>query len=100
MSIAWITRAVVVLGALAAPACRPSEPPQFGLNLEGRDPEAISLMQVDEITDKLEKLFGTPDHPRVPEDVDLNPQLLEMAAGPVSRLADDDGRPERCRGRH
>ena len=93
-----ILRAVVVLGALAAPGCRPSEPPQFGLNPEGRDPEEISLMQVDQITGKLEKLFGTPDHPRVPEGVDLSLELLEMAAGPVGRLADDDGRPLQERG--
>lgn len=97
MSIRRITRAVVVCGALWVSGCaRPG--PEFVLNLEGRDPQDVSLVQKEAITETLTRLFGTPDQPAFPQGVDLSPDLLEMAAGPVGRFADEDGGPIRERG--
>jgi mono/diheme cytochrome c family protein len=86
-----IARAVVVLAALAVSGCRLSEPPEFRLNLEGRDPKDINRMQTEAIVEELEELFGTPDHPTVPEEVALNLELLEMAAGPIGRFEEQGG---------
>ena len=41
-----IARAVVVLAALVSPGCSISPPPEFNLNLEGRDPDEITLAQL------------------------------------------------------
>ncbi len=87
-----IARAVVVLAALAASGCSLSEPPEFRLNLEGRDSKDVSRVQTDAIVEELGELFGTPDHPTVPEEVGLNLELLEMAAGPVGRFEEPGGR--------
>jgi mono/diheme cytochrome c family protein len=69
--------------------CSWSARPQFGLNTEGRDPQSISRDQAAAMTGVLEKIFGTPDNPAVPEGVDLNVDLLKMAAGPIGSDADD-----------
>ncbi len=69
--------------------CSWSAPPQFRLNTEGRDPQSINRDQAAAIADTLEKLFGTPDDPAVPEGIDLNADLLKMAAGPIGSDADD-----------
>jgi mono/diheme cytochrome c family protein len=69
--------------------CSWSAPPQFRLNTEGRDPQSITPDQAAAISGTLEKLFGTPDNPTVPEGIDLNVDLLKMAAGPVGSDADD-----------
>ena len=91
MLIRSVARAVVVLAALVASGCRLSEPPEFRLNLEGRDPKDISRVQTEAIVDELGELFGTPDHPTVPEEVGLNLELLEMAAGPIGRFEEQGG---------
>jgi mono/diheme cytochrome c family protein len=66
-----------------AAGCSMNEPPQFHLNLEGRDPQQVHLAQAAAISDALTTLFGTPDEPRVPAGADLNLELLKKAAGPV-----------------
>jgi mono/diheme cytochrome c family protein len=71
--------------------CSWSTSPQFQLNTEGRNPQSISREQAAAITGTLEKLFGTPDYPAVPEGIDLNLDLLKMAAGPIG--SDDADRP-------
>ncbi len=71
--------------------CSWTAPPQFGLNTEGRDPRSIGRQQAAAIMDMLEKLFGTPDEPAVPGGVDLDLNLLKMAAGPIG--SDEDDRP-------
>ena len=68
------------------------------MNLEGRDPNEVSLLQTDAITETFEELFGTPDSPAIPEGVGLNLELLETAAGRVVRLEDEQGRPVNQRG--
>ena len=40
----------------------------------------------------MEKLFGTPDKPVVPEGVDLDKELLAIAAGPVGSDENDNPR--------
>jgi len=87
-----IRRAVVVWAAIAAAGCSRSQPPQFRLNLEGPGREEVSLVQIDAITEELQDLFGTPDEPTVPEGVGLDTELLQMAAGPVGGVADEQGR--------
>ena len=91
MWIAAITRAVVVWAALWAGGCRLSAPPEFRLNLEGRDPEEITLVQTGAITETLGELFGTPDRPAMPEGVGLILELVELAAGPLGRLRGESG---------
>jgi mono/diheme cytochrome c family protein len=87
-----------VLAALWALGCRQPEQPEFRLNLEGRDPAEISRTQLDAVRENLEKLFGTPDAPSIPEETGLNVELLEMAAGPIARFEDERGRPVRQSG--
>ncbi|MFH1923036.1 MAG: c-type cytochrome [Planctomycetota bacterium] len=86
-----IARAVVVLAALLAAGCKWSPPPEFRLNLEGRDPDEITLVQSEAITETLDELFGTPDQPAIPDEAGLDLRLLEMAAGPTVR-AEEVGR--------
>lgn len=78
--------------------CGASDGPRFRLNLEGREAQEVSLLQREAIGETLEAMFGTPDEPAVPEEVDLDLDLLRMAAGPVARYEDERGRPVRQRG--
>jgi mono/diheme cytochrome c family protein len=54
---------LLLLGAVLA-GC--SQPPEFRLNTEGRDPRDITPAQAEAIRATLEELFGTPDEPKVP----------------------------------
>jgi mono/diheme cytochrome c family protein len=65
------------------PGCSVSTAPQFTLNLEGRTPDSVKPEQAQAISQMLQRLFGTPDAPRLPAGVVLDLQRLEMAAGPV-----------------
>jgi mono/diheme cytochrome c family protein len=67
--------------------CGLNDPPRFELNLEGRDPAKITFAQKESLAATLAALFGTPDEPRVPEGVHLDPALLKRAAGPVGNDA-------------
>ena len=67
--------------------CGLNSPPEFELNLEGRDPAKVTAAQKEAITKTLAELFGTPDEPRVPEGVHLDRALLDRAAGPVGNDA-------------
>jgi mono/diheme cytochrome c family protein len=82
-------RAALLLAALAAGGCSDSGPPRFALNLEGRDPKTVSAAQAEAIDETLTKLFGTPEVPKVPEGVPLDPDLLKLAAGRV--YTDEEG---------
>ncbi len=75
---------------LLAAGCGPAGPPQFRVNLDGYDAGQVSEFQRKSIVEPLAELFGTPDVPVVPEDVALQADLLEMAAGPVG--SDEQGR--------
>jgi len=95
--------ALLLLAALATPGCRLSEPPEFRLNLEGRDPKSVSLTQDEAIRETLAELFGTPDEPRVPEGSGLDLALLQAAAGPVASDAEGTQRGlyrQHCAGCH
>ena len=67
--------------------CGLNDPPQFELNLEGRDAARITAAQKASLAGALATLFGTPDEPRVPKGVHLDPALLKRAAGPVGNDA-------------
>jgi len=73
----------VLFVLLLLAGCSSSAPPQFRLNTEGRDPAKIARAQRETIVAALEKLFGTPDEPRIPEKTGLDLELLDTAAGPV-----------------
>lgn len=87
--ISSIVRVVLVCAVLFLPGCSSPGPPPFRLNTEGRDPDRLSPSQVEAITDTLERLFGTPDEPLVPDGVGLQPDLLQAAAGPIG--SDEQG---------
>lgn len=72
--------------------CRWYKPPEFALNMEGRDPSTVSAEQKQAVTKALTKLFGTPDEPRVPAGVSLDKELLAAAAGPVGGDAEGNQR--------
>jgi len=91
VSIVGIARAVVAWAALWAGGCGVSHPPEFRLNREGRDPEEITRVQRDALTETLAELFGTPDRPAIPEGVGLDLDLIETAAGPEGRPRDARG---------
>jgi mono/diheme cytochrome c family protein len=78
------------LVALAVAGCRRSAPPEFPLNMEGRGAESVSVKQAAAVRETLARLFGTPSEPRVPQGVQLDPELLGMAAGAVA--GDAEGR--------
>ena len=80
-----IARAVLVCAVPVLGGCSASQPAEFRLNTEGRDPSEISSAQEEAIVETLARLFGTPDGPKVPEGVDLLPEMLQMAAGPIGR---------------
>jgi len=63
--------------------CSPSVPPRFELNTEGRNAESIGASQREAILGTLDKLYGTPNAPCVPEGVNLDPTRLANAAGPA-----------------
>ena len=79
----------MLLAVLAIGGCSPSGPPQFALDLEGRDPQTVGRAQTEAITETLVELFGTPNHPKLPDGVDLDLDRLERAAGRV--YDDEDG---------
>jgi mono/diheme cytochrome c family protein len=93
-----VTRALLLAAAGLAMGCSAREPKRFELNLEGRDPATLSRMQVDAVAGTLERLFGTPDAPKVPPEVGLDLELLRIAAGPLGRETDEHGRPAGERG--
>ena len=84
-----VARAALLFAMLASGGCSPTGPPQFALNLEGRDPQTVARAQAEAIAETLIKLFGTPNHPKVPDGADLDLNRLELAAGPV--YGDEDG---------
>ena len=84
-----VARAALLLAALAAGGCSPPGPPRFAPNLEGRDPQTVARAQAEAIAEALIELFGTPDHPKVPDVADLDLNRLKRAAGPV--YGDEDG---------
>jgi len=75
---------LLLFAAVGVTGCWRSPPPEFPLNLEGRPPESVSAPQAAAIKETLTQLFGTPNEPRVPENVQLDPALLAAAAGPVA----------------
>jgi len=83
-------RFLCLLLLLAVAGCA-YEPPEFRLNTEGREPGSISPAQREMIVEVLTTLYGTPDEPKVPREVDLQLPLLEMAAGPIR--SDEHGHP-------
>jgi mono/diheme cytochrome c family protein len=80
-----------------------AEPPQFRLNLQGRDPAIFQYtgeedqdqqaehndLALQAISTNLWALFGTPDEPHVLEMTGLNRDLIELASGPA--FGDRDG---------
>lgn len=69
-------------------SCRGPTSPSFPLNLEGRDPAALSPFAREAIERFLVELFGTPDDPQLPPGVDLDLNRLRQAAGqPVGHMA-------------
>ncbi len=83
-----IVRAIFIGGLLLSSGCSLSEPPQFRLNTEGRDPDQIGLAEREEIAGQLRQLFGTPDEPDFPRQIGLNLARLQASAGPPRSDAD------------
>ena len=74
---------LIAVGLLVICSC--SRPPAFRLNTEGRDPGSISPTQHEALTTTLADFFGTPDQATTPRGVELNHDLLHLAAGPMGR---------------
>ncbi len=70
--------------------CGPATESRFCLNTEGRRTDSIGRSRHEAILGALERLYGTPDEPRVPEGVTLDSERLRVAAGPV--FGDELGR--------
>jgi mono/diheme cytochrome c family protein len=64
--------------------CR-REAPDFRLNLGGRPREEVTTLQEKAIREVLEEKFGTPDDAKIPDELSLDPALLDKAAGPGGR---------------
>ena len=78
-----IVAAVCVCTASVSCGCSTSATTEFRLNTEGRDVAEIRTAQRQAIRTVLERLFGTPDAPRLPADVPLRLPLLQTAAASV-----------------
>jgi len=76
-------RAVFLCAVLCIAGCSTSEPPQFLLNIEGRDAEEVSPVQRKTVAELLKRFFGTPDEPVVPPESELQLDLLQTAAGSI-----------------
>lgn len=87
-----VAEAILGLAVLAAAGCARTPPLGFSLNLEGRPPESVTAQQAAAIAGTLERLFGTPDEPRVPEAAGLTRERLAMAAGPIGGDAEGNQR--------
>ncbi len=86
-----LSRLLLVLLPLLL-GCGLNDPPQFELNLEGRDAAKITAARKASLAETLAALFGTPDEPQVPAGVHLDPALLRRAAGPVGNDAQGNPR--------
>ena len=73
---------IILMAALAG--CGYQGKAEFTLNTEGRERESVSPAQREAIASALERLFGTPDEPRVPDGLPLDLEKLTIAAGPVA----------------
>jgi len=74
--------------ALVVSGCGQSESPGFRINLDGYDPAKVSQAQREAIGEAMEEFFGTPDVPRVPQELGLDAERIAVAAGPVEGRAD------------
>lgn len=70
--------------ALMLAGCARSTPPEFPLNLEGREPGSVGAKQAAAIRETLTTLFGTPNEPKVPDGVQFDLERLKMAAGAMA----------------
>lgn len=68
--------------------CSPSSN-TFQVNLEGRDRAKSQRAEIEAIGETMDRLFGTPDMPVLPEGVGLDHKLLAQAAGPT--VGDEQG---------
>lgn len=73
---------LAAIGCCTLLGCSTSAP-TFRPILEGRDPQSVRPDQATAMADSLQRLFGTPDTPAVPQGVPLRIDLLTMAAGPI-----------------
>lgn len=75
--------------ALSAIGCK-TRAPQFTPNRMAMDNVQLVAEHQQQVTDVLEELFGTPDDPHVPDGVDLDLELLQMAAGQAGYVKDTE----------
>jgi mono/diheme cytochrome c family protein len=80
-----------ILFVLALAGCQKAVP-QFALNMEGRAPESVSRQQAGAIAATLADLFGTPDEPKIPAGISLDPGFLWRAAGPITGVPEGQER--------
>src|SRR5690554_3344517 len=92
---------ILAFVALSAAGCGSADPPQFTLNLQGRDPDMFRVTgdeedeseredketrrkALDDVATALVAMFGTPDEPYVMPESGLDIKKLRLAAGPVT----------------
>lgn len=107
MNTVWRFATALLLASLcfSASGCSQSDPPQFRLNMEGRDPDNFRLTGSEsesevelkkaaidgrqDLATAIYALFGTPDDPYVFPESGLDIKKLRLAAGPA--YSDEEG---------
>ncbi|MCO6045501.1 cytochrome c [Aeoliella sp. ICT_H6.2] len=91
----WLSGSMLLV--LATAGCN-NRAPQFAPNRMAMIEAQLVDEHQQQITQELTELFGTPDDPRVPEGVDLDVELLQMAAGQAGYEKDEYGHEYQQRG--
>ena len=73
----------VVFVSLLATGCGQTPAATFRLNLVESSKQQLTASQEQQVATILAALFGTPDEPRVPPEINLDVAKLKLAAGPV-----------------
>jgi len=84
----WLAGCVALLSLTTG--CGQNSPPQFRLDTVALAEKQIPPAQVQDVSNILEAMFGTPDDPFVLPETGLDLNLVRMSAGPVA--SDEFGR--------
>jgi mono/diheme cytochrome c family protein len=72
--------------------CSKTEPPQFHLNRVDLIRQEVPENHQEAIADVLQAMFGSPDEPHVVDEMGLDKNKIQLAAGPVRRDAEPSHR--------
>ena len=83
---------IAIVGLVMTTGCGRGGDPSFKPDMNGRIPSEIPLVEKQQMVDVMADVFGTPNAPKIPPEVDtgLDQKKLELAAGPSWRKNPDE----------